>query len=103
MEKDFDKLAEIIELDSNMLHAVMLTSKPTLMYWSALSIEVMRLVIDWRKHGMQVAYTLDAGPNVHVICTGKNHESVKKQLKEIPGMQDVLVSPVGGSAMLISP
>ncbi len=102
-EKDFEKLAEVIELDSNMMHAVMLTSHPPLMYWSPLSIEIMRRVVDWRAEGLEAAYTLDAGPNVHIICSADHRSVVQERLSEIPGLVDVLVSPVGGGAMLISP
>ena len=102
LERDFAALADIIELDSNMMHAVMLTSRPPLMYWSTLSLAVMRLVIDWRKAGLGAAYTLDAGPNVHVICTEDSHDQARAKLAEIPGVIQVLASPVGGGARVLS-
>ena len=54
MERDFDALASIVELDSDMMHAVMMTSKPGLFYWQPASIRVMDAVREWRKNGMQV-------------------------------------------------
>lgn len=101
-DKDFEKLADIIELDSNMMHAVMLTSNPRLMYWSRLSVEIMRQVVEWRTEGLEAAFTLDAGPNVHIICTENSCQNIQKRLSEIQGLADVLVSPVGGSAVLAS-
>jgi len=101
LEKDFAKLADVIELDSNMMHAVMLTSCPPLMYWSPLSVEIMRQVSGWRTGGLEAAYTLDAGPNVHVICSADARPRVSHQLSEIQGVLDVIVSPVGGGAFLI--
>ena len=100
--KDFDKLANIIELDSNMMHAVMLTSNPWLMYWSPLSVEIMRQVVEWRADGLEAAFTLDAGPNVHIICTENACQDIRRRLKEIQGLEDVLISPVGRGAVLIS-
>jgi diphosphomevalonate decarboxylase len=100
--KDFAKLADVIEMDSNMMHAVMLTSRPPLMYWSPLSVEIMRQVTDWRAGGLEAAYTLDAGPNVHIICTEDAHLNVAKRLSEIQGVLDVIVSPVGGGAFITS-
>lgn len=102
-QKDFAKLAEVIELDSNMMHAVMLTSHPTLMYWSPLSINIMRHVTAWRAGGLEAAYTLDAGPNVHIICTEDAHQTVADRLTKIKGLMNVIVSPVGGGASLIFP
>ena len=100
--KDFAALAEIIELDSHMLHAVMLTSRPSLMYWNGTSVDIMKEVISWRKMGIPAAFTLDAGPNVHIICTGDYVERVKEKLINMPGVIDILVSSVGEGARIIS-
>ena len=99
--RDFQKLADIIELDSNLMHAVMMTSHPPIMYWQPESLLIMKHVTEYRKNGLEVAYTLDAGPNVHVICTNKSHLEAKRRLGEIPGVLEVLSSPPGGGAELI--
>jgi mevalonate pyrophosphate decarboxylase len=44
---------------------------------------------------------LDAGPNVHVICAAAHAHIVTKKLKEIPGIAEVLDSPVGEGARII--
>ena len=98
---DFDALAHIIELDSDMMHAVMMTSTPPLMYWHAATIEIFHAVREWRSGGLPAAYTVDAGPNVHVICLSEQAKEVEKRLKEIPGVSDVLVARVGGPARII--
>ena len=85
LEKDFEALADIIELDSNMMHSVMMTSQPPLMYWSPKSLEIMLEVTQWRKKGIPAAYTLDAGPNVHVICTKEYADRVRTWLEKYPG------------------
>jgi diphosphomevalonate decarboxylase len=94
-KKDFETLADIIELDSNMMHAVMMTSQPPLMYWSPKSLEIMLEVAKWRKSGIPAACTLDAGPNVHVICTKEFADRVRTRLEKIPGVAWVLSSGVG--------
>src|SRR5918996_167486 len=68
LERDFNTFASIVELDSDMMHAVMMTSTPALHYWKPASLEVMNCVREWRAEGIQACYTLDAGPNVHVLC-----------------------------------
>lgn len=98
LEKDFSKLAWIIELDSNLLHAVMMTSSPPLLYWRGASIEIMRKIPDWRREGIPAAYTLDAGSNVHVICESSFKEEVAKRLLEMEGVSDVISSKVGSGA-----
>lgn len=99
--KDFEMLAEIIELDSNIMHAVMMTSTPNLIYWQPASVMLMHEVSQLRYQGVAAAYTLDAGPNVHVICTAESAQIVKKHLENLPGVLQVLLSPAGGAARLL--
>ncbi len=101
LEKDFSTFAEIIELDSNMMHAVMQTSTPPLMYWQPATLAVMSAVQAWRKSGFPAAYTIDAGPNVHVICPEGFQQQTAQRLKEIPGVLQVLQATCGGPAHLV--
>ena len=98
---DFDSFASIVELDSDMMHAVMMTSTPALHYWKPSSLEVMNRVRAWRADGIPVCYTVDAGPNVHVICPELEAHTIDKRLREIPGVDDVLVARAGEGAKLI--
>jgi len=98
--RDFDALARVIELDSDMMHAVMQTSTPPLLYWQAATVEIFRAVREWRASGLPVAYTVDAGPNVHVICPREVRAETERRLREIPGVGEVLVAEVGGAARL---
>jgi diphosphomevalonate decarboxylase len=100
-ERDFGALAAILELDSDMMHAVMITSQPALFYWQPATLAVMEAVREWRTSGLPVAYTIDAGPNVHVICPQNAMMMVATRLREIPGVSDVLTATVGGSARLV--
>lgn len=100
--RDFTALAEIIELDSDIMHAVMMTSQPQLFYWKPATLAVMETVRSWRRDGLQVAYTIDAGPNVHVICPQTESGQVAALLREIPGVLDVLQARVGGPARLLT-
>jgi diphosphomevalonate decarboxylase len=101
LDKDFEKLADIIELDSNIMHAVMMTSQPMLMYWAPATLLVMQAVGQLRRSGMAAAFTLDAGPNVHVITTENDREKVRRELADLPGVQQVITSAVGGAAKII--
>ena len=101
LKKDFEAFANIIEHDSDMMHSVMMTSNPPLMYWQSATVEIFHQVREWRASGLPVGYTVDAGPNVHVLCLGEYKAEVEKRLREIPGVSDVLVAGVGGAAKVI--
>lgn len=101
LNKDFEAFANIIEHDSDMMHSVMMTSNPPLMYWQSATLEIFHQVREWRTSGLPVGYTVDAGANVHVLCLGEYKAEVEKRLREIPGVQNVLVAGVGGAARLV--
>ncbi len=100
-ERDFRMLAEIIELDSLMMHAVMMTSTPALLYWHPLTLHILQLVLGWRADGIEVCATVDAGANPHLICTAGYAQDVKQRLLSISGVESVLMSPAGGPARLL--
>ena len=86
LQRDFAAFAEIIELDSDMMHAVMMTSRPPLMYWQAATLGIFHAVREWRAAGLPCAYTVDAGANVHVLCPREQAGAVEKRLRDLPGV-----------------
>ncbi len=101
LNRDFDSLASIVELDSDMMHAVMMTSSPALHYWQSASIAVMESVRSWRRDGTPACYTVDAGANVHVLCPENDAQEIASRLREIDGVKDVLTARVGGPAEIV--
>jgi diphosphomevalonate decarboxylase len=102
IQRDFEKLADIVELDSNIMHAVMMTSNPPLFYWMPATLTIMESVRAWRRAGIPALYTIDAGPNVHVITTHDQASVIEKRLAQIAGVDRVLVAKIGGAATLIA-
>jgi len=100
LDRDFPALAQIVELDSNMMHAVMQTSTPPLIYVDAASIDLIKKIEFWRHEGLQVCYTLDAGPNVHCICTRSSAPEVLNRLREITQVLHIYESYPGEGAVL---
>ena len=101
LDRDFSAFAEVVELDSNLMHAVMMTSYPPLFYWQPATLQVIQAVIQWRQEGQPLCYTIDAGPNVHVLCLELYARQVKESLEQLPGVEKVLIAMPGGSARLL--
>ncbi|MCW5878518.1 MAG: hypothetical protein KIS80_06590 [Anaerolineales bacterium] len=100
-KRDFEALAEVAELDCHLMHAVMMTSQPGLHYWLPASLEVMEAVRAWRAAGTPAFYTLDAGPNVHVLCPASEADALSAALQQVPGVLRVLRAGAGGPAQLL--
>ena len=101
LKRDFFVFAEIVELDSNLMHAVMMTSRPPLFYWTPVSLELIKAIPQWRAAGLPVCYTLDAGPNVHVLCLGDAVPRVQQMLAGIEGVKNIITARPGGAARLV--
>jgi diphosphomevalonate decarboxylase len=84
-----------------MMHAVMMTSAPPLTYWQPASLAIMQAVREWREQGVPACYTLDAGPNVHVLCPADQAEAVAARMRQLPGISNVLVARAGGPARIV--
>ena len=102
LNRDFNSFASIVELDSDMMHSVMMTSTPALHYWKPTSLQIMESVRQWRWDGLPVCYTVDAGANVHVLCLETEAHTIEKQLREIDGVKDILVARPGGAAKIVN-
>jgi diphosphomevalonate decarboxylase len=101
LDKDFQTFADIVELDCNLMHAVMMTSTPALFYWEPQTLEVMQSVRRWRKEGIPVCYTLDAGANVHIICLAEASEKIKNRLKQMIFIKQVITAQPGCGARIV--
>jgi len=101
LERDFEAFARVVEQDSNMMHAVMMTSQPPLFYWQPGTVRMIRKVKRWRKKGLPVCSTIDAGPNVHVLCLREHSKTLKKRLLDIPDVEDVYTTYPGGGAYIL--
>ena len=98
LDCDFATLAETIEQDALMMHAVIMTSRPSIVYWEPTTLHIINTVRQLRADGLSVAFTIDAGPNVHCICEPRALKQVKQALRQIEGVVDLLQSGVGGPA-----
>lgn len=99
-EKDFQNLGELIEAEALELHAIYLTSIPSLIYLLPETLRVMRAVKRWREDGLSVYFTLNTGQDIHLICEKKNVQKVAKLVEEIEGVQRTIInSPSEGTRL----
>lgn len=95
MSKDFEKVGEIAEANCLKMHATTLAARPPFTYWHDTTLAVMQSVQKIRETGVPAYFTIDAGPNVKVLYLPENEEIIQSTLREIPGVNDVIVSRSG--------
>lgn len=101
-KKDFTQLGEsIIEPEALELHAIMLTSRPSLIYWTEGTLRLMKLVKSWRKEGLEVYFTVNTGQDTHLICQQKDEQKVIAKLQELDFVKKILPSKVGFGSRVV--
>ncbi len=101
LERDLTLVGEAAERNCLKMHAVSMASSPPLLYWNPATVAVIRQVLRLREAGTDAYFTIDAGPQVKVICPWTQREVVAAAVREVPGVQRVLLSEPGGAATLV--
>jgi diphosphomevalonate decarboxylase len=101
-EKNFPAFGELIESEALELHAIMLTSRPSLIYWLPGTISVMKQVQKWRKEEIQAYFTVNTGQDVHIICQKKDAEKVTVLIQKIPEVKEIITNSPSKGANIIS-
>ncbi|MEV5664419.1 diphosphomevalonate decarboxylase [Streptomyces flaveolus] len=65
---DLDAVGEIAERNALGMHATMLAARPAVRYLSPATVAVLDGVLRLRREGTPAYATMDAGPNVKVLC-----------------------------------
>jgi len=101
-EHDFDELAEIAETSCMRMHASALAADPPLIYWSGATLEVIERIRSARRDGLDVFFTVDAGPHVKAFCSPETEAEVVRTLREFEAVREVHRARPGPGARLVS-
>lgn len=95
-DRDLERLGPVLETEAVELHLVAMSSRPPVFYWSPGTLRVMEAVRSLRsEEAIAAYYSIDAGPNVHVVCRPEDEERVVARLRRLPAVRDVLRDRVG--------
>jgi diphosphomevalonate decarboxylase len=73
-----EKFISVVENEALSLHAMMMTSNPSFILLKPNSLEIINRIRRFReKSKIPVCFTIDAGPNIHLLYFGENETDVK--------------------------
>lgn len=96
VSRDFQGLAELAESNCIQFHASAMAAVPPVFYWQGQTVEIMHRIWGLRSSGVPAFFTIDAGPNVVVICEPQAAARVEAELS-MPGVT-ILSTEVGDGA-----
>jgi diphosphomevalonate decarboxylase len=99
--RDLEALGLLAEHSALKMHAVGLAARPPLLYWRGATIECVHRVWELRADGTPAFITIDAGPQVKVLCAPADASLVAGALAAVPGVERVLTCMPGRGAQVI--
>lgn len=92
---NFEKVGQLAEANALAMHATTKTANPPFSYLTKESYQAMEAVKELRQEGFACYFTMDAGPNVKVLCLekdlaqlaerlGKNYRIIVSKTKDLP-------------------
>lgn len=81
-EEKLMEFCELVETEALELHGLMMNSKPSFILMKPESLSVIEKVREFRKEtNLPVCFTLDAGPNIHLLYPLEHQEKVHQFIK----------------------
>jgi diphosphomevalonate decarboxylase len=99
--RDFAALGQVAEHNCLKMHSVMWTSRPPIVFWNPATVACLETVRRLQSDGVQVFFTMDAGPQVKAICTPDAAADVSAALGATAGVRELLSSGLGEGARLL--
>ena len=96
---DFSTVGKLSEKSCLMMHSVMMTSG--LFYWNSDTFKIIELVRDLRLKGTECYYTIDAGPNVHIICKPKDTKKIERVLKKQKHVKKTIIAKQADDSQIV--
>lgn len=96
---DFQKFSTVVESEAMAIHSLMMSSTPWYSLLHRNTFEIINRIRDFRdQKGIDICFTLDAGPNVHVIYPEREEAKVKEFVNSALSSfyKEVLFDEMGG-------
>lgn len=94
--RDLTELGRAARLSYSRMHAVLLASDPPVLYWLPGTVAVIRACQELRDEGVGAWETLDAGPQVKILCLQSQVGIITERLRHLDPEMKTIVATVGG-------
>lgn len=92
--RDLERLGELARLSYLRMHASAMAAEPPILYWLPASLGVIQACAVLRAQGVGAWETMDAGPQVKILCLDTEVERIRLSLNEaVPGLSYIEARP----------
>jgi len=101
--KDFEKLGELTEHSCFKMHGLAMAARPPILYWNAATTETIHRVWKLRQSGIPAFVTIDAGPQVKILCLSDSVDEIKEAVLDVNGVEYIIEAKPGPAARIVHP
>jgi diphosphomevalonate decarboxylase len=101
LQRDLPAVGTIAEENALAMHACMIATRPSLVYWNGATADLIKSAHRFREEGLGTYFTIDAGPNVIFLCRIDDLDTVARRLHKIRGVRSVISSKPAGGAEIV--
>jgi diphosphomevalonate decarboxylase len=95
--RDLELLGETARRSYSLMHGAILGAQPPLLYWLPATVAVIHACAAMRAAGIGAWETIDAGPQVKILCLSKDMQAVVSRVGSLgSGIQTLLCRPGPG-------
>ena len=99
IDKDIHTLGTRMEISTQKMFATMLTTIPSIRYWKGRTLDILDTIDNLRQQGLDCWYTMDAGPNVKILCASDVAEQIAHAVE--PYCRATHILSAGGDAHVL--
>jgi len=96
--QDFERLGELTEHSCLKMHGLALSANPGLLYWNATTVKLIHEIRNLRQNSIPAYFTIDAGPQVKVLCLPEQVAQLTAHFETFPGVQRIISTGLGPGA-----
>lgn len=101
INKDLEKIGLTMEHNCLKMHSTMFTTQPSIIYWKPKTLEIIHLVKELRKNGLNCYFTIDAGANVKILSENKDTNKIVSFLSNYLEKENIIVCSTGEGTKII--
>jgi len=101
LARDITKVGQLSERSCLKMHGAMLSANPAIIYCNGGTLNVIEAVRELRRQGHPVFFTIDAGPQVKIMCEPESKPFVEAALKSCSGVVQLVAMRPGPGARVV--
>ncbi|MDR9414759.1 MAG: diphosphomevalonate decarboxylase [Gracilimonas sp.] len=98
--KNFEKVGELTEHSCFKMHGLAMAARPPILYWNAATTETIHRVWKLRQSGIPAFVTIDAGPQVKILCLPDSVSQIKEAVLDVEGVEHIIEAKPGPDAYI---